>query len=148
MYVSGIRWFLYMFQYRWKCIPAVGPELLRHRKREANTLADAVANHVLDAGLAGFSWFNEAMGRMPRSTIYIVSTDGAFRRGGKGVLASAGIVVQACFIDEVSSESVLVTLAVYGVRLSASDSLEAEFEACSLGMQTFIEVMYRCREVG
>ena len=112
-------------------------------------MADAVANYVLDARLESFAWFNEAMGhRLPARSIFVVSTDAAFRRAEETQPRSAaGVVTQAFLVDPISSELTLVTLAVVGRRLGGlSDSVEAEFEAALLGMDTFVDIMHRCCE--
>jgi hypothetical protein len=129
-HVKSLRWGMYAFQYQWKFSPGtVEGDMLVHRLRGLNSLAEFYANHVLDT-------FEDCVeGMVPFAVIpgclIVVCSDGASRNNPGD--ASAAAVVQ------VVQNNQLYVVAFKAVRLGKATSMCAEFEAACLGQALLVQ---------
>ena len=138
LYVECCQWYHYMLVHRWRCGWEDSRPLFAHQKREHNALADSLANYVLDMEINQVCWIDEGLHRLPLDTKFLVTSDGAFRKGsGADGCASVGVAIRA-FLPSVSE---VLTIAAWARRCDVQDSMQAEFEGAIDACRMFVKVM-------
>ncbi len=137
--VARVRWLHYLVEHRLPFCRAHPEELMIHRPRAVNSVADWVCNLILNEGADEFLWINPDFIFVPEGWVAAYS-DGAYRSSGAG-MASCGAVIEF-HIETPEPASVIV--AVKGLRLSGcSDSFLAEAEGAILAIELLVEVFKR-----
>jgi ribonuclease HI len=124
-YVQRLRWNMYMLQHHWRCVKLVDAEnILVHRNRSWNSLADGLANKVLDARVPCMMYRNPHVALYSGCRI-VAFCDGA-SRGNPGPASAAAIVLS---IPPRGDPLIVVWKALY---LGIATSVRAEFEGACL----------------
>jgi ribonuclease HI len=124
-YVQRLRWNIYMLEHHWKCRKLVDAEsLLVHRNRSWNSLADGLANKILDERQPCMMYSNPGASLCSRCRI-VAFCDGA-SRGNPGEASAAAIVLA---IPPRGDPFVVLWKAF---RLGIATSVRAEFEGACL----------------
>jgi ribonuclease HI len=133
-YVQRLRWNMYMLEHHWRCRKLSEAEnILVHRSRSYNTLADDLANKVLDERVPCLMYRN------PSADLYsgcrvVAFCDGA-SRGNPGLASAAAIVLA---IPPRGDPQIMVWKAL---TLGIATSVRAEFEGACLCLDLLSEVV-------
>jgi ribonuclease HI len=133
-YVQRLRWNMYMLEHHWRCRKLREAEnILVHRSRSYNTLADGLANKVLDECVPCLMYRN------PSAYLYsgcrvVAFCDGA-SRGNPGQASAAAIVLA---IPPRGDPQIVVWKAL---SLGIATSVRAEFEGACLCLDLLSEIV-------
>jgi ribonuclease HI len=122
--LKSLRWGLYAFEYQWKFRALQSQkEILQHKPRSVNSLADGFCNLVLDQGVPKVELILAEVPVQPHTCI-VLSFDGA-SRGNPGPSSCAALV-------QLYSGGQMTLAAYRACALGVTTNTVAEFEAASL----------------
>jgi hypothetical protein len=140
--VEKLRWVFYLLEHRLPLQPVFSAEgILVHRPRADNTLADCVANWVLNEKAHDYLWINRVLRFLPAASVLRVHSDGAFRASGE---ASCAAVVTLDFCTEEGTWATVV-LGVRGRVLRVEDRMCTVAEGLLAAAELLVDILRVCR---
>jgi hypothetical protein len=133
LYRNCVRWYLYMFMFRWN-LRSDG-DILRHLPREMNAEADSLVNLVQDGAVDQLFWIMPGLGALPPEVPIEVFSDGGVRQdSGRSAVA---VVARAC---PQGAPSFVVAYWARGCR--EQNSVYAEFEGAIDACRLLVQICY------